>query len=138
MKIYLIGALKNPAVPTLAMALRDAGHEVCDEWYSPGPETDEFWRQHCKYRNLTFTQALETPHAKHVFAFDKLHIDKADAVVMLMPCGRSGHLEFGYSIGTGKRGYILMPGEPERYDVMYKFATGVFTDLGPLLTELKR
>jgi hypothetical protein len=33
----------------------------------------------------------------------------------------------GYLIGQGKPGFILMDGEPERYDVMYKFATVVFS-----------
>jgi hypothetical protein len=30
-------------------------------------------------------------------------------------------------IGQGKAGYILTQGEPERFDVMYAFATAVFS-----------
>jgi hypothetical protein len=47
---------------------------------------------------------------------------RCDTVVLCMPAGKSGHLEFGYCCGTGKRGFILFDQEPERYDVMYRFA----------------
>jgi len=53
--------------------------------------------------------------------------------VLVLPAGKSGHLELGYMIGQGKPGYILLDGEPERFDVMYNFATGVFTNLSDLL-----
>ena len=54
-----------------------------------------------------------------------------------MPAGRSGHLELGYIIGLGKRGYILFDVEPERYDVMYQFAQGVAFSLDELCKMLK-
>ena len=44
----------------------------------------------------------------------------ADAFVLLMPCGRSAHLEAGWAIGAGKPTAILLSaGEPE---LMYKMA----------------
>jgi hypothetical protein len=55
-----------------------------------------------------------------------------------MPTGKSGHLELGYSLGKGKRGYILFDQEPERWDVMYQFATGIFFNQDDLLAELRR
>ncbi len=55
---------------------------------------------------------------------------------MCMPCGKSGHLEFGNVLGSGKRGYILFDGEPERWDVMYQFADGLFFDYESLKNEL--
>ena len=54
----------------------------------------------------------------------------------ILPAGKSGHLELGYFIGSGKRGYILLNGEPERFDVMYKFATKVCNNKEELLMEL--
>lgn len=39
-------------------------------------------------------------------------------------------------IGQGKPGYILLDGEPERFDVMYKFAAGVFTNSTDLVEAL--
>ena len=35
-KIYLIGSLRNPSIPETAAKLRDAGHEVFDDWFSAG------------------------------------------------------------------------------------------------------
>ena len=53
-----------------------------------------------------------------------------------MPCGKSGHLELGYFLGSGKRGYILFDGEPERWDVMYQFADGIYFKYDDLKKEL--
>ena len=55
------------------------------------------------------------------FEFDKRHIDSSDIVVMVMPAGKSAHLELGYSIGLGKEAHILFDVEPERFDLMYNF-----------------
>ena len=41
-KIYTIGSLRNEKVPLIANALRDAGHEVFDDWYGAGPEADDY------------------------------------------------------------------------------------------------
>jgi nucleoside 2-deoxyribosyltransferase len=42
-----------------------------------------------------------------------------------MPAGKSAHLELGYMIGRGKPCFVLFDEEPERWDVMYQFATAV-------------
>jgi hypothetical protein len=38
-------------------------------------------------------------------------------------------------IGKGKPGYILLE-DPDRWDVMYQFASGVFYELNELIVEL--
>jgi nucleoside 2-deoxyribosyltransferase len=53
-------------------------------------------------------------------------LDRCDAAVLLMPGGKSAHLELGYTIGKGKPGFIVFDEEPERYDVMTQFATEIF------------
>jgi hypothetical protein len=55
-----------------------------------------------------------------------------------MPCGKSGHLELGYSIGKGKLGYILFPREPKRIDVMYQFATDLCFSTDELVRVLRK
>lgn len=132
-RIYVIGSLRNPRIPEIASALRAAGHEAFDEWYAPGPETDDYWQRYAQARGLSYVQALQEPHAWNVFNFDKKHLDRSDTVVMVQPAGKSGHMEFGYAIGSGKRGVILMTGEPERWDVMYRFAHAVVNDVSTLL-----
>lgn len=119
--IYLIGSLRNPRVPEIAQELRQAGHEVFDEWYAAGTEADCCWRDYEKARGHSYLQALRGYPAQHVFEYDLFHLNRADIVVLILPAGRSGHLELGYALGKGKRGFILLD-DPERWDVMYKFA----------------
>ena len=135
--IYLIGSLKNPEIPKIAQKLREAtNQEVFDSWYSPGPEADDFLRDHIRFRGLSYPEAMNEYAVKHIFQFDKTHIDRAETVVMIMPAGKSGHLELGYAIGSGKRGYILFDKEPERFDVMHRFANEVFLDINKLIERL--
>lgn len=135
--IYIIGALKNWNVIKLGNDLRRAGFDAFDSWVSPGPEADNFWRDYTKMRGMNYKQALQDWSAKHVFEFDKYHLDRCDTGVMLMPAGKSGHLELGYMIGQGKRGYILFDEEPKRYDVMTQFATDIFFNQKDLMRALK-
>lgn len=139
MTIYLGGSLKNgEGVQRVAAQLREAGHEVFDEWVTPGPDADDFLWSYGKARGLNAKQTLETYAAKHVFEFDKHHLDRADAMVLVMPAGKSAFLELGYMLGRGKPGYILMTEDPERIDVMFQFATGIALSTGELIDMLRR
>src|SRR3990167_1030837 len=122
MKIYLIGALKNPNIPFIANLLRRKGYEVFDDWFSPGKNADECWQEYETTRGRSYKQALHGAHARHIFEFDKRHLDDADIGILVMPSGRSGHLELGYLAGQGKPTFVLFDEEPARYDLMYLFA----------------
>jgi hypothetical protein len=126
--IYIIGSLRNPEIPLLGNDLRKLGLDVFDDWFSSGPETDDYWQKYEKIRGRTYGEALAGTMADHIFTYDKSHLDRTDAAVLLAPAGKSGHMELGYTIGKGKPGFVLFDKEPERYDVMYRFATGVFFD----------
>ena len=134
--IYLIGSLRNPDIGAIADKLRKAGHEVFDDWYSAGPEADDWWRTYEKAKGHNYKEALSGYAAKHVFEFDKSHLDRCDIAVLALPAGKSGHLELGYILGRGKPGYILLD-DPDRWDVMYQFADDVFYSVEELITELK-
>ena len=133
--IYLIGSLRNPDIGKIANKLREAGHEVFDDWYSAGPEADDYWQKYEIAKGNNYKQALEGYAAKHVYSFDKFHLDRNDIAVLALPAGKSAHLELGYVIGCGKPGYILLD-NPDRWDVMYQFATGVFYSVEDLVKEL--
>jgi hypothetical protein len=135
--IYLIGSLRNPRIPEVAADLRAAGLDVFDDWYSAGPEADDSWQEYEQQRGRSFSEALDGAHARNVFDFDRFHLGIADAVVLVAPAGKSAHLELGWSLGRGKPGYVLLDGEPDRYDVMYRFATGVFTSVKDLIDALE-
>lgn len=124
--IYLIGSLRNENIPVLANKIRDLklNFEVFDDWFSPGPEADDYWRKYEKVRGSTYGEALNNWACRHIYEFDKFHIDRANVGVLYMPCGKSGFLELGYMIGKGKKCFILFDEEPQndRWDIMLVFA----------------
>jgi hypothetical protein len=125
MKLYLIGSLRNPKIPELGKKIRALGYDVFDDWHGAGKIADESWQEYEQIRGRTYQQALDGYAAWQIFNFDKKHLDASDLGVLVHPAGKSGHLEFGYLIGRGKPGYILFDQEPERWDVMARFATHV-------------
>ena len=135
--IYIIGSMRNPRILEVAKALRSIEWDVYEDWHSTGPESDVYWQAYEKARGRTYREALAGYHAQEVFVLDKRHLDRCDATVLVMPAGKSAHLELGYMIGGGKPGYILMDGEPETYDVMHNFATAIFGSLDEMLTVLR-
>lgn len=135
--IYLIGSLRNPQIPIIAQQLREDGHEVFDDWYAAGPHADDHWRDYEKQRGHSFLQALQGHAARHVFHFDRTHLLQSDTVILVAPAGKSGHLELGWALdrmnhkGQTIEGYVLLD-NPDRWDVMYQFASGVFDDVAKL------
>ena len=117
----------------------EAGHEVYDfrnphqkdggfHWSDVDPD----WE---KWSSDKFIDELEHPLASKGFATDMEGLDWADAVVMVMPCGSSSHLELGYAVGKNKRTIILLSqSEPE---LMYKMADYLVTDIYQMLIALK-
>lgn len=135
--VYIGGSMANrESLLLLSAALRKAGLNVFNEWAAPGEQTDQKWKEFTQAQGFTFLQALAAPHAQDVFNFDKTWLDQADAFVLLLPAGRSAHTELGYMAGMGKPAYVFMAEEPERYDVMLLFATGITNSLEQLLKWL--
>lgn len=141
MRIYLIGSLRNPISKSLANKLRREGHDIFDDWSAVGPEADDWWMKYEKARGNTYKQALDGYAAKHVYEFDKHNIDQSQVGLLVLPAGKSAHLELGYMIGCGKPGIIYYEDEPERWDVMYQFASKIcigMAELHQALRELKK
>jgi hypothetical protein len=136
--IYLIGSLRNPEIPRIGIYLRDLGFEVFDDWFAAGPIADDSWQAYEKERKTPYQEALKGYAARHVFDFDLFHLNRADIGVLVLPAGKSGHLELGYMIGMGKPSYVLFDTEPDRWDVMYQFCKGVFFNVEELGKELCR
>lgn len=76
--------------------------------------------------------------AQHVFEFDKHHLDAASAGLLLLPAGKSGHLELGYLLGRGVPGYILLDPDDVRWDVMYLFANKVTSNIEEIIDDLRK
>lgn len=137
MIVYLIGSLRNPEIPKIAAALRLAGYDVFDDWFAAGPIADDCWRDYEVSRGHSFAEALDGYAAKHVLNFDLTHLNRSQAGVLVLPAGKSGHMELGYLLGQGKQGYILLDAQPERFDVMYGLATKVVSSVNELIEAMR-
>lgn len=128
--IYLIGSLRNPEIPEIGKQLALAsGLEVFTSWHSAGPDADDHLRDYERFMGKSYSKAIRCWAATNIFRFDKFHLDRCGAGLLIMPAGKSGHLELGYLIGQGKPGYILFQEEPERFEVMHNFATEIFLSI---------
>jgi len=136
-KIYLIGALANHRIPRIAKEIRNLGFICFDNWWSAGPLADSYLKHYAKLKGLNYKETLQDAASQNTFQFDKSNLDDSDISVLVMPAGKSGHLELGYFIGRGKPGYILFEREPSRVDIMYQFATNIFFSKKELYKELK-
>jgi nucleoside 2-deoxyribosyltransferase len=105
---------------------------VFDDWHAAGPTADDEWKRYEEGRGRTYAEALKGYAARHVFSFDRFHLDRSTCGVLVMPAGRSGHLELGFLAGQGKPTYVLMD-NPDRWDVMYQFCSGIHFTLSDLL-----
>jgi hypothetical protein len=132
--IYLIGSLRNAEIPKIAYKLRARGIDVFDDWYAAGPNADDCWRDYERDRGHSFRDALAGAAARNVFHFDKRNLEASDGAILVCPAGKSGHLELGWILGQGKPGYILLD-SPDRWDVMYQFATLVTDNLDEIAEE---
>lgn len=143
--LYLIGSLRNPRIPDIAKVLRERipNLEVFDDWHAAGPIADDCWRDYEKHRGHSYVEALQGYASKHVFEFDRLHLERCDMAMLVLPAGKSGHLELGFMLGRGKPGFILLEDgitddATFRYDVMYRFATGVCETLDDAVRAIER
>jgi len=124
-KIYIATSWKMEKYARVAAKqLKTKGHEVdcfCDESSGrfifsveelDGMPIDSF-------NAISF---LNTEQAQKAFKEDKKWIDWCDTLIMLLPCGKSAHLEAGYAKGLGKEVIIAGDFPPGEFDVMYGFA----------------
>lgn len=98
--IYLIGSLRNDTIPHVGNRLRAEGWDAFDDWHGAGHEADDKWRDYEHIRGRSHKDSLYGFAARHVFEFDKRHLDRCDLAVLVLPAGKSGHLELGYFVGT--------------------------------------
>ena len=137
--IYVMGSLRNKKIPGIGVDLRERGYEVFDDWYSGGYEADDKWQDYERERGRSYAEALYGPAARNVFEFDKRYLDVCSLGILVTPCGRSAHLELGYLLGRGTPAIVYFSdGEPERWDVMYQFASDVAFDIDELFNAIAR
>lgn len=122
-RIYLASSWRNPHHRTYMIHLKNWGHQVYDftakdqtitiggqeckgfSWQQIGaPEDLSQWEWHQYVAAITSHGAAAAGYLS-----DLRHMEWADTCVLLLPCGRSAHLEAGYMKGRNKRVIIHCP-----------------------------
>lgn len=139
MKIYVASSWRCPYQPEAVQRLRELGHEVYD-FRGPGTgwgevegedggfhwsEVDSDWKN-WPSDVPRYLRGLEHPRAIEGFSRDMNALKRADACILVNPCGQSAHAELGWAAGAGKLTAAWCPGIREP-DLMLKMA-GYVTD----------
>lgn len=144
MNIYVASSWRNDVQPGVVRALREAGHEVYDFRHPAEGDNGFGWRKLGLGDKDGWTaeqfarEVLEHPVAKRGFDLDMGALERADACVLVLPCGRSAHLELGYAVGQLKLSIVYIP--PGRFDepeLMYRMCNHVVTSLDEVLALLR-
>lgn len=140
-RIYLASSWKNPYYDECLRLLEEAGHDVYDfrdpvhafDW----KQIDENWGT---WAVNTYLEALEHPLAQAGFRRDKDALDWCQVCVLLLPSGRSAHLEAGYAIGRGKPTHVVLPPLLDNADLMNLLAgkPNIHTNIAHLIEALAR
>ncbi|MCF6120519.1 nucleoside 2-deoxyribosyltransferase [Mesorhizobium muleiense] len=139
-RIYLASSWRNPHQPWLVQLLRNEGHDVYD-FRNPPHSTGFSWPEiglelPCtadEYR----TALLTHPRAAQGFNADFAAMRRADVGLLVLPCGRSAHLELGWMAGAGKRTLILTQ-DNEEPELMALLADTICISVDEVVRELRR
>lgn len=143
MRVYVASSWRCAAQPAAVSAIREAGHDVYD-FKNPGPGEHGFgWRQCATSEQLKDPrrfrdEVLTHPVAGRGFAKDMRALMAAEATVLVLPCGRSAHLELGYATGAGQRTIVLLDDPMSEPELMYLMNWRICVSLPEVLVELAR
>ncbi|MCL4233980.1 MAG: nucleoside 2-deoxyribosyltransferase [Deltaproteobacteria bacterium] len=138
MKIYVASSWRNQYQPGVVEALRASGHEVYDFRNPPGrtgfawSDIDPDWQN---WNTEQYIEALRHPVAIAGFNSDMDALRACDAVVLVLPSGRSAALEAGWACGAGKPVYVYQP-EPCEPELMLAMCNRIFRRLETVITQL--
>jgi hypothetical protein len=139
-RIYVASSWRNPMQTAVVAVLRSAGHEVYD-FKHPRPGDDGFhWSEvmpsydHETCIDVDFLSALDHPIAEAGFSSDFDAMRWADTCVLVLPCGRSAHLEAGwFTADPDRQVVILLDGPQVVPELMYRMADAIVPSLNDLL-----
>jgi hypothetical protein len=142
MNIYVASSWRNNIQQQIVAQLRAAGFEVYD-FKNPKPgntgfhwsDIDQDWKL---WTTKQFREALKDPIAEAGFKSDMDALKACDACLLVLPCGRSAHLELGWAVGAGKKTVVLSPQYPEEPELMYKMVGLVTASVEEAVAFLKK
>lgn len=138
-RVYVASSWRNQYQPNVVKFIREDGHQVYDFRNPPGKAGFKWQDIEAGYEAWTmerYVELLTTDEtAAHGFTADYRAMQWADACVLVLPSGRSSHLEAGYFNGANKRLIIFIP-EPIEPDLMYLMASDICLTMGAVLKAL--
>lgn len=138
--IYVASSWSNPYQPVIVENLRALGFKVYD-FRNPSPgdygfswsDIDVNWRD---WSIEEYIKALDHQFAQEAFKSDMGALEQSKYCILVLPCGRSAHLEAGYAVGAGKPIYIYVPENKTEPELMYKMATMITNNFDDIVEDL--
>lgn len=139
-KIYVASSWRNQYFPDVVMRLREAGHDVYDFRNPPNGGHGFHWTDvdsDCdKWTLNQYRQGMQHPLARKQFQNDIEALEGADTCVLVLPCGRSAHVEAGWMAGAGKKVVVYIP-EFQEAELMYKLFDLVTNNIDEVIDHIK-
>lgn len=139
--VYVASSWRNPMQPAVCEALAAAGIGHYD-FRRPKLHSDGFhWSEvmpsyvagsQASVAPADYLAALDSERAIEGFDLDFTAMQKCDACVLVLPCGRSAHLELGWFVGQGRPTAILLD-DPVLPELMYRMVDYVAPTMVDLL-----
>lgn len=143
MYVYVASSWRCLMQEAVVSTLRSAGID-CYDFKNPTPNTGFHWSE--VMPNYTpgselahideYLDCLDHPRSIEGFESDFNAMQKADTFVLVLPCGRSAHLELGWAVGAGKKTAILLDPNSDHMvtpELMYKMVDHIAPSLFDLL-----
>lgn len=148
MKIYVASSWRNEIQDIVVDLLTAQGYDVYD-FKNPPSKSGFSWQEvmpeYIPGSELVSPQiylnALEHPRAIEGFESDYIAMIHSDVIILVLPCGRSAHLELGWAISRPDKETAILLDQPSGTDVvpelMYKMVNHIAPDFHSLFTWLK-
>ncbi len=143
-EIYVASSWRNEYQPAVVEVLRACGWSVYD-FRNPGEglhgfawsEVDPLWQEWTVDR---FRECLNHEVSNRGFYSDFDALRDCRLIVLVLPCGRSAHLELGHAIGRGARSIIYYPPgiQQQEPELMYKMADCICASLPELISSARQ
>lgn len=143
--VYVASSWRNPFQPAVTAVLKAAGIPHYD-FRNPPSNAGFGWEEVMpgyvsgseSVLPRDYVRALVHPRALEGFESDFAAMHKADTFVLVLPCGRSAHLELGWAVGQDKRTAILLDDHatPMTPELMYLMVDHISPNVMDLLAWL--
>lgn len=136
--VYVASSWRNPMQVAVCAALKSAGiphYDFKDEqgfhWSEVmGQGSTEHWTEGVDPDQ--YLAAIQHERAMAGYGRDYEAMERADTFVLVLPCGKSAHLELGWAVGRYKRTAILLE-DPVQPELMYRMVDYLAPSLVDLL-----